>query len=177
MFSFPLDIVFRIYDNVIASGVEAIFGFSIVLLQRNEEALLKLKFDDILAFLKNKLFERYKVSILKYKYLKHYLNLFWKLVLPRFWVNRWCSEIDGKLEWWWLDGVSCWWVCSGCVVTQDNALHAWFVCTWIRWAGAYTWSTSCRDGHFAKYESTVGCSSVSISFLGPPLVFWVMFPV
>ena len=64
MFSFPLDIVFRIYDNVIASGVEAIFGFSIVLLQRNEEALLKLKFDDILAFLKNKLFERYKVSIL-----------------------------------------------------------------------------------------------------------------
>ena len=76
MFSFPLDIVFRIYDNVIASGVEAIFGFSIVLLQRNEEALLKLKFDDILAFLKNKLFERYKVSILKYKYLKHYLDLF-----------------------------------------------------------------------------------------------------
>ena len=75
MFSFPLDIVFRIYDNVIASGVEAIFGFSIVLLQRNEEALLKLKFDDILAFLKNKLFERYKVSILKYKYLKRYLNL------------------------------------------------------------------------------------------------------
>ncbi|KAI5123943.1 hypothetical protein M0805_006357 [Coniferiporia weirii] len=61
MFSyrFPLDIVFRIYDNVLASGVESIFAFSVVLLQKNEEALLKLKFDDILAFLKNRLFERY----------------------------------------------------------------------------------------------------------------------
>lgn len=58
-----MDIVFRIYDNVLASGIESIFGFSIVLLQKNEEALLKLRFDDILAFLKTRLFEQYIVSI------------------------------------------------------------------------------------------------------------------
>ena len=59
---FPLDIVFRIYDNVVASGVEAIFGFSVVLLRKNEDALLQLKFDDILAFFKTRLFEQYIVS-------------------------------------------------------------------------------------------------------------------
>jgi tRNA splicing endonuclease len=45
----------------LASGIEAIFAFSIVLLQKNEDELLTLKFDDILAFLKNKIFDRYKV--------------------------------------------------------------------------------------------------------------------
>lgn len=59
---FPLDIVFRIYDNVLATGIEAIFGFSIVLLQKNEDALLALKFDEILGFFKTRLFERYLVS-------------------------------------------------------------------------------------------------------------------
>lgn len=65
-FSFPLDVVFRIYDNVLASGVEAIFGFSVVLLQKNEEALLRLKFDDILAFLKNRLFQDYIVRLIRH---------------------------------------------------------------------------------------------------------------
>jgi hypothetical protein len=54
--------VFRIYDNCLASGIEAIFAFSIVLLQKNEELLLTLKFDEILTFLKLRVFERYKVS-------------------------------------------------------------------------------------------------------------------
>jgi len=58
---FPLDVVFRIYDNVLATGIEAIFGFSVALLQKNEDALLALKFDDILGFLRNKLFDAYKV--------------------------------------------------------------------------------------------------------------------
>lgn len=62
--SFPLDIVFRIYDNCLASGIEAIFGFSIALLHKNEDLLLDLKFDEILAFLNNKLFDRYKVNCL-----------------------------------------------------------------------------------------------------------------
>ncbi|KAJ7096293.1 rab-GTPase-TBC domain-containing protein [Mycena epipterygia] len=64
MFSyrFPLDIVFRIYDNCLASGIEAIFGFSVMLLLKNEETLLSLKFDQILAFLNNRLFDRYKVE-------------------------------------------------------------------------------------------------------------------
>lgn len=59
---FPLDVVFRIFDNVLATGIEAIFGFSLALLQKNEESLLALKFDDILDFLRNKLFDAYKVS-------------------------------------------------------------------------------------------------------------------
>jgi ecotropic viral integration site 5 protein len=54
--------VFRIYDNCLAKGIEAIFGFSVVLLHKNEEALLALKFDEILAFLNTRLLERYKVS-------------------------------------------------------------------------------------------------------------------
>ncbi|KAJ7346650.1 rab-GTPase-TBC domain-containing protein [Mycena albidolilacea] len=64
MFSyrFPLDIVFRIYDNCLASGIEAIFGFSVMLLMKNEDLLLSLQFDQILAFLNNQLFDRYKVE-------------------------------------------------------------------------------------------------------------------
>ncbi|KAG1816092.1 rab-GTPase-TBC domain-containing protein [Suillus subaureus] len=61
-YRFPLEIVVRIYDNCLASGIEAIFAFSIVLLQKNEDELLTLKFDDILAFLKNKIFDRYKIE-------------------------------------------------------------------------------------------------------------------
>ncbi|KAJ6499274.1 rab-GTPase-TBC domain-containing protein [Mycena sanguinolenta] len=64
MFSyrFPLDIVFRIYDNCLASGIEAMFGFSVMLLMKNEDLLLALKFDQILAFLNNHLFDRYKIT-------------------------------------------------------------------------------------------------------------------
>ncbi|EPQ57523.1 ABC1-domain-containing protein [Gloeophyllum trabeum ATCC 11539] len=60
-YRFPLDIVFRIFDNCLASGIESIFGFSLCLLAKNEERLLSLKFDEILAFLNNKVFERYQV--------------------------------------------------------------------------------------------------------------------
>ncbi|GAW08544.1 GTPase-activating protein GYP5 [Lentinula edodes] len=70
MFSyrFPLDIVFRIYDNCLASGIEAIFGFSIALLRKNEDLLLNLKFDEILAFLNTRLFDRYKAAKKKRRY-------------------------------------------------------------------------------------------------------------
>ena len=56
-----MDIAFRIYDNCLASGIEAIFGFSLVLLQKNEDILLKMKFDEILAFMKTDVFDKYKV--------------------------------------------------------------------------------------------------------------------
>ncbi|KAK0212657.1 rab-GTPase-TBC domain-containing protein [Desarmillaria ectypa] len=61
-YRFPLDIVFRIYDNCLANGIEAIFGFSIALLRKNEDLLLGLKFDEILTFLNTKLLDRYKVQ-------------------------------------------------------------------------------------------------------------------
>ena len=61
---FPLEIVFRIYDSCLANGIEAIFGFSVALLKRNEDALLALKFDAILSLLSNKLVDIYKACVL-----------------------------------------------------------------------------------------------------------------
>lgn len=63
--------MFRIYDNCLASGIEAIFAFSIVLLRKNEDVLLTLNFDDILTFLKMRVFEPYTVSNYKYVSASH----------------------------------------------------------------------------------------------------------
>lgn len=57
---FPLEVVFRIFDNCLASGIEVMFRFALVLLVKNEDILLKLKFDDILTFLKNRILDRYR---------------------------------------------------------------------------------------------------------------------
>ena len=53
--------MFRIYDNVLASGIEALFSFSLVLLYKNEEALLNMKFDQMLVFLNTKMLDIYEV--------------------------------------------------------------------------------------------------------------------
>jgi len=75
-YRFPLEVVFRIYDNCLANGIEAIFGYSVMLLKKNEDTLLGLKFDEILAFMNSKLFDCYlikdeddqkEVSVPKYK--------------------------------------------------------------------------------------------------------------
>jgi ecotropic viral integration site 5 protein len=52
--------VFRIFDNCLATGIEVMFRFALVLLIKNEDLLLKLKFDDILSFLKSQILERYR---------------------------------------------------------------------------------------------------------------------
>jgi ecotropic viral integration site 5 protein len=52
--------VYRIFDNCLASGIEAIFGFSLALLQKNEEKLLALKFDELVAFLNSQIVDTYK---------------------------------------------------------------------------------------------------------------------
>ena len=54
--------VFRVFDHVLATGVDAIFSFSVLLLQKNERALLNMNFDQILEFLKTSLLDRYKVD-------------------------------------------------------------------------------------------------------------------
>ena len=54
--------VFRIFDHVWATGVDAIFSFSVLLLQKNEHTLLNLSFDQILEFLKTSLLDCYMVS-------------------------------------------------------------------------------------------------------------------
>ncbi|THH05523.1 hypothetical protein EW146_g9881 [Bondarzewia mesenterica] len=56
---FPLEMVHRIFDNCLASGIESIFGFSLALLQKNEEKLLNLKFDEIVAFLNTQIVDTY----------------------------------------------------------------------------------------------------------------------
>ncbi|KAJ8488666.1 hypothetical protein ONZ45_g13870 [Pleurotus djamor] len=61
-YRFPQDIVFRIFDSCLANGIEAMFGFSIALLTKNEETLLTLKFDELLAFLNTRLFDAYKID-------------------------------------------------------------------------------------------------------------------
>ena len=58
--SFPLEIVFRIFDNCLATGIEAMFRFGLALLIKNEETLLSLKFDDIMSFFRNNLLDKYK---------------------------------------------------------------------------------------------------------------------
>ncbi|KAK6204256.1 rab-GTPase-TBC domain-containing protein [Scheffersomyces amazonensis] len=58
-YKFPLDIVLRIYDIVITEGIESILKFAVNLIIRNESNLLNLKFDKLLEFLKDKLFNIY----------------------------------------------------------------------------------------------------------------------
>jgi len=53
--------VFRIFDNILATGVEALFGFSLVMLQKNEEKLLAMKFDEMVVYLNSKIFDTYRV--------------------------------------------------------------------------------------------------------------------
>jgi hypothetical protein len=59
--SFPLSLVYRIFDIVFAEGIEAIFRFSLALMRRNEDKLLALDFEGILKFLGNEVFDCYKV--------------------------------------------------------------------------------------------------------------------
>ncbi|KAI0035883.1 RabGAP/TBC [Vararia minispora EC-137] len=61
-YRFPLEVVYRIFDNCLASGIEAIFGFALALLQQNEEKLLAVKFDDLVAFLNAQIVDTYKTE-------------------------------------------------------------------------------------------------------------------
>lgn len=58
-YKFPLDIVLRIYDIIITQGIESILKFSVNLMIQNEASLSQLKFDKLLDFLKNNLFNVY----------------------------------------------------------------------------------------------------------------------
>lgn len=55
--------VFRIFDNILATGVEALFGFGLIMLQKNEEKLLTMKFEEVIVFLNNKIFDTYRVRL------------------------------------------------------------------------------------------------------------------
>ncbi|GME76785.1 unnamed protein product [[Candida] boidinii] len=61
-YKFPLDMVLRIYDVVIAEGIETILKFAVNLMLKSKEFLLTLQFDDLLSFLKEKIFYYYLVE-------------------------------------------------------------------------------------------------------------------
>ncbi|KAK9390241.1 rab-GTPase-TBC domain-containing protein [Lipomyces mesembrius] len=58
-YKFPLPIVLRIFDIVVAEGLEAILRFGVALLRRNVDAIVDLEFDVLVNFLKNGLFDVY----------------------------------------------------------------------------------------------------------------------
>lgn len=61
-YKFPLQIVLRIMDIIIAEGTEALLKFGLALMEKNMSTLLGLEFEDLLNFLKDKLFNCYLVE-------------------------------------------------------------------------------------------------------------------
>ncbi|CAM0139986.1 GTPase-activating protein [Umbelopsis sp. WA50703] len=59
-YKFPFTHVYRIYDIVLAEGTEALFRFSLALMERNQETILSLDFDGLAHFLKNEMLDTYK---------------------------------------------------------------------------------------------------------------------
>ncbi|KAK9451571.1 rab-GTPase-TBC domain-containing protein [Limtongia smithiae] len=58
-YKFPLPIVLRIFDTVVAEGLESILRFGVALMARNEAAIVNLEFDALVTFLKDGLFDAY----------------------------------------------------------------------------------------------------------------------
>ncbi|GMM37110.1 GTPase-activating protein [Saccharomycopsis crataegensis] len=61
-YKFPLDIVIRIFDVILAEGIESSLKFAIALMMKNEDKLLQFNFDQLLEYLKDKLFEYYIID-------------------------------------------------------------------------------------------------------------------
>ncbi|KAI8580220.1 hypothetical protein K450DRAFT_174028 [Umbelopsis ramanniana AG] len=59
-YKFPLELVFRIFDIILAEGIDSIFQFALAVLQSNEKVILSLEFEALLDFLKNGLFAEYQ---------------------------------------------------------------------------------------------------------------------
>ncbi|CCK69822.1 GTPase-activating protein GYP5 KNAG_0D00700 [Huiozyma naganishii CBS 8797] len=58
-YKFPLEFVLRIFDIIFFEGIESLLKFAVNLMIKNEESLVTLRFDKLLTFLKNELFEYY----------------------------------------------------------------------------------------------------------------------
>ncbi len=58
-YKFPLEFVLRIFDIVFVEGIEVLLKFAVNLMLKNEETLVKLRFDELLDFLKDELFNYY----------------------------------------------------------------------------------------------------------------------
>jgi hypothetical protein len=51
-YRFPLEIVFRILDVVLAEGAEAVLRFALALIKHNADHIVTLEFESLLEFLK-----------------------------------------------------------------------------------------------------------------------------
>ena len=60
-YKFPMSMVMRIVDIVIAEGLEAILRFGVAVMKKNAETILELEFEKCLDFLQTGLFDVYKV--------------------------------------------------------------------------------------------------------------------
>ncbi|KAL1405949.1 GTPase-activating protein [Vanrija albida] len=61
-YRFPLSLVYRVLDIVLAEGIEAVFRFALAILRKSEDGLLQLEFEHILQFLQGDIFETYRAS-------------------------------------------------------------------------------------------------------------------
>ncbi|KAI8342298.1 rab-GTPase-TBC domain-containing protein [Chlamydoabsidia padenii] len=62
-YKFPFHFVFRVYDLILAQGIEALHRLAIALLEKNQSIILSMEFDTLLQFLKNDVLEVYKDNI------------------------------------------------------------------------------------------------------------------
>ncbi|ORX89242.1 TBC-domain-containing protein [Basidiobolus meristosporus CBS 931.73] len=62
-YRFPLPLVFRIFDIILAEGVESLFRFAIALLKANQDRLVEMPFETLLDFLKHHLYHVYDGKI------------------------------------------------------------------------------------------------------------------
>jgi len=60
-YKFPMPMVLRIVDVVVAEGLEAILRFGVAVMKKNAETILELEFEKCLEFLQAGLFDVYKV--------------------------------------------------------------------------------------------------------------------
>lgn len=58
-YKFPYEFVLRIYDIIMFEGLESLLKFAVNIMIKNEDKILELKFDKLLSFLKDELFEYY----------------------------------------------------------------------------------------------------------------------
>ena len=58
-YRFPLDMVFRIMDIVLAEGSDSVLRFSVALIKHNQDKIMSLDFEPLLEFLKVGLFDMY----------------------------------------------------------------------------------------------------------------------
>lgn len=61
-YNFPLDAVYRIYDAVLAEGLDFTFRIILVLLERFQAQILSLESEHLVHFLKSDMLSKYAVS-------------------------------------------------------------------------------------------------------------------